>query len=123
MADFKTAAIFPLQLVQHIQKPGELEHGIPLVPIGVGKVGKDPLRLQVGQGAQRRQFRRRQLRLVIQHPQTAHAGVNLEMDLGPLPGSPRRPGQRLGQFRGKHRLGHVQRHDFIRQLRLGVPQN
>ena len=68
MADFKGAAIFFFQFLQHVQEPGELEHGVPLVPIGVGEVGEDPLWLQVGQGAQRGDVRRRPLGVVIQHP-------------------------------------------------------
>ena len=43
----------PLQLGQQLQKAGELAHGVRLVPVGIGEVGIDALRLQAGQGAHR----------------------------------------------------------------------
>ena len=39
-----------LQPVQQVQEPGELRHGVGLVPVGVGEVGKDALAVQAGEG-------------------------------------------------------------------------
>ena len=123
MANFKGAAVACLQLVQHVQKPGELEHGVPLVPIGVGEMGENALRLQVGQGAQGLQLLRRPLGVVVQHPQTAHARVHLQVDAGPFSGGPGGAGQGLGQRRGEYPLGQLQIHHLGGQLRRGVPQD
>ena len=98
----------PLQLGQQLQKAGELAHGVRLVPVGIGEVGIDALRLQAGQGAHRGNGvgRLRPVSLITQPAQTGHTGVRLHVDAQPPPcrlgGGGKGPGtlqivDRLGQ--------------------------
>ena len=50
MADWKGNVLL-FQQVQQIQKPRELKHGIRLVPVGIGEMGENALRLQARQAA------------------------------------------------------------------------
>ena len=112
-----------LQQVQSVQKAGELLHGVPLVPVGVGKVGENPLRLQPRQSAQGVHLPGRLGRVVGQNAQPAHAGVQLDVDLGGFALGLGGLGEGLGQLWGKHRLGQVMLHHLGSKFRRGGPQN
>ena len=97
------------ELVQRIEKPCELAHGVFLAAVGIGKMGKDALRTQAGQRADPGNVRHGGVhgRLVAEKAQPGHARVHLEVDLQrPAPGlgaaGKSQPGLRI-----PHRLGEI----------------
>ena len=76
----------PLQTVHQVQKAGKLAHGIVLIAVGGGKVGKDTLCLQAGQRGSGGNFLHGPLQVgpIAEKAQTGHAGVRFHMNPQPF---------------------------------------
>ena len=112
------------QSLPGIQETGELPHGILLVPVSVRKMGKQPLRLQAGQGAQRRNGGGG-LPLTPLPPEKAqpgHAGVHLHVDLQRPSRSLCRAGQGPAGLQVGDSLGHIMLQQQLGQLGRRLPQ-